>query len=379
MKRIARLVFFLCFAVSRMTAGGPLNVAGVSGFDSGLAGTPITWANGQVSYYTDQGDLSALLPNAAADQFVSDAFARWTSISTAALRADRLGSLSEDVNGTNVILVNGTLSLPDDIQTTSSKPLAIVYDADGRVTDALMGAGAGAPELCSTNSIYAESDRFSNDAHIAHALVIINGNCAKTAPQLLILKYRLVRALGRVLGLDFSQLNDNVVFGSPPPGVDDYAGFPVMHPLGVLCSEGTCLPNADLPRMDDRAALARLYPVTTANVATYPGKMVFKDNTGRISGSVRFPTTDATSGQGMQGVNVVARMVDPVTSRVSRSYAASSVSGFLFRGNAGNPMTGYHDALMRRLDSMGSDDLAVEGFFDLSGLEIPNGYGSVMY
>src|SRR3954470_25009102 len=150
MKRIVGLVFFLCLSVSRMTAGGPLNVAG-SGFDSGLAGTPITWANGKVGYYTDQGDLSPLLPNAAADHFVSDAVARWTSISTDALQADRLGALGEDVNGTNVILVNGTLSLPDDIQPTSSKPLAIVYDADGRVTDALMGAGAGAPELCGTN------------------------------------------------------------------------------------------------------------------------------------------------------------------------------------------------------------------------------------
>ncbi len=92
------------------------------------------------------------------------------------------------------------------------KPLAIVYDADGRITDALMGAGAGATELCNTNSIYAEPDRFLDDAHVGHALIILNGNCAKTSGQLAILKYRLVRALGHVLGLDYSQLNDNVVF-----------------------------------------------------------------------------------------------------------------------------------------------------------------------
>jgi hypothetical protein len=215
-------------------AGGPLNVAGVSGFQNGLAGTPITWANGQVTYYTDQGDLSTLLPSAAADQFVADAFARWTSVSTAAIRAGRAGALAEDVNGTNVFLLNGTLSIPLDIQPNSSKPIAIVYDADGRVTDALLGEGAGAPELCSTNSIYLAVDQFTSDAHIAHAIVIINGNCATAPNQLPILKYRLVRAFGRVLGLDYSQLNDNVVFGSPLPVFDDYAGFPVMHPIPVL-------------------------------------------------------------------------------------------------------------------------------------------------
>ena len=380
MRWIAGLVFFAsCLSCLCAFAGGPLNVAGVSAYKTGLVGTPIIWANGQVNYYTDQGDLSPLLPGTAADQFVADAFARWTSVSTAALKADRSGSLNEDVNGTNVILINGVLSLPDDVQPASSKPLAIVYDSDGRVTDALMGAGAGAAELCNTNSIYAQPNRFDDDAHIAHALIIINGNCAKTPAQLPILKYRLVRAVGRVLGLDFSQLNDNVVFGSPSPGVDDYAGFPVMHPLAVLCSEASCLPNADVPRMDDRAAISRLYPVTAANRSAYAGKTVFKDNTGRIYGSVRFPASKGTIGQGMQGVNVVARMVDPVTSRVSRSYASSSVSGFLFRGNAGNPMTGYYDALHRRLDSSGSNDPVVEGFFDLAGLEIPSGYASVTY
>ena len=197
MKRIACLASFLVLSCAVGLAGGPRNIAGASGYNSGLAGTPITWPNGQVSYYTDQGDLSPQLPNSSADQFVADAFARWTSISSAALRATRAGALDEDVNGASVYLLNGTLYFPVDVQPDSSKPLAIVYDADGRVMDALLGAGAGAPELCSTNSIYAETDKFTADAHIAHALVIINGNCAKTATQLPILKYRLVRALGR--------------------------------------------------------------------------------------------------------------------------------------------------------------------------------------
>src|SRR5438477_12090487 len=90
----------LCFP-SSVRAGGPLYVAG-SGFKAGSAGTPLTWVGGQISYYTDQGDLSPLLPQAAADNLVAEAFSRWTSVSTAALAATRSGQLDEDVSGATV-------------------------------------------------------------------------------------------------------------------------------------------------------------------------------------------------------------------------------------------------------------------------------------
>jgi hypothetical protein len=256
-------------------------VAGTSTFQPGLAGTPITWTAGQVSYYTDQGELSSLFSNAQANQLVAEAFSQWTSIPTAAVSATRTGSLNEDVNGSNVKMINGALSLPADLRTDSGRPLAIVYDADGQVFDALLGPGAGAPDMCSSNSVYAVTDKIADDAHIVHAMVVINGNCAKTAAQVPALRYRLVRALGQILGLDYSQLNENVISGVPSPGAEDYAGFPVMHPLGVLCNETGCLASSEVPRMDDRAALSRLYPVTAANLGDFSGKQLFRDNTVR--------------------------------------------------------------------------------------------------
>ncbi|HET9698100.1 MAG TPA: hypothetical protein VFP40_14600, partial [Terriglobales bacterium] len=137
MKRFA-LFIFLSWLSQFAFAGGPLFVAGSSSFQAGLAGTPITWANGQVSYYTDLGSLSPLLSNAAANQMVADAFSKWTSVTTAAVSATRVGGLSEDVNGTNVTLIQGALSVPNDLQPNSGKPLAIVYDYDGRVFDTLL-------------------------------------------------------------------------------------------------------------------------------------------------------------------------------------------------------------------------------------------------
>jgi len=43
-------------------AGGPKYVAGSSFFDASATGTPIAWPGGAITYYTDQGDLSAILP-----------------------------------------------------------------------------------------------------------------------------------------------------------------------------------------------------------------------------------------------------------------------------------------------------------------------------
>ncbi len=371
------LVAFLAFGVTPATAGGPLFVAG-SGFNAGMAGTPLTWAGGQITYFTDQGDLSPLLPSAMADQFVADAFSRWTSVSTAALSVTRAGQLGEDVSGANVIRSGVVLNMPADIQPSSSKAFAIVYDFDGKVIDALLGTGAS--QDCRLNGVIGGPDLFSNDAHIAHALLILNGNCARAASDLPALRYSLVRMIGRSLGLDWSQIDDNVATGAPAPTADDQAGYPLMHPSGSLCTPAYgCIYNADQLRLDDRAAISRLYPVTAENIGQFSGKAVFASSTARIQGRVTFPAWNSSPGTGMQGVNIVARYLDPATGQPSHAMSASSVSGFLFHGNAGNEITGAVSATGERFDHWGSSDQSLRGFFDLSGLEIPPGQNSAQY
>jgi hypothetical protein len=356
-------------------------VGGSSYFDASAKGVPLTWAQGAVRYYTDQGDLSLILLNAAADAFVADGFSRWTSISTAAVSATRAGQLGEDVNGTNVTADgSGNITAPLDIQATATdKPVAVIYDADGAVTDALLGSGAS--WICSSNAVFGGVDNISTDGHLSHALVVINGICAQTPAQLPDLKYRLVRVLGRVLGLDWSQLNKNAQSGTPRPTPDDYAGLPIMHQADLYeCVPiSLCYPNADQPKMDDGTAISRLYPTTSQNLSRFPGKQLFAENTARVHGSVRFVDTGGQPAQAMQGVNVVARWIDPATNKPSHRYAISSVSGFLFRGNAGNPVTGFNDATGQPWNRFGSDDAAMEGFFDLAGLQFPNGGDTAQY
>ncbi len=357
-------------------AGGPRYVAGASYFDRAVKGIPLTWPSGQISYYTDQGNLSGLMNTAAADALVADAFSRWTAIPTAAISATRAGQLDEDVNGASLSSgTTGGISLPNDLlPNATDKPLAIVYDSGGEVTNALLGQGAGDSSACFSNAVFGGPDNFSTDAHILHAVIVLNGNCVQTAAQKPDMEYRLVRMLGRVLGLDWSQANLN-------PATADYNGFTVMHAVdSAFCVPiSSCYPAADQPKMDDRAALSRLYPVTTENQAAFAGKQLFYENTIRVHGSVRFTDENGFPAQPMEGVNVVARWIDPSTGQASRTYVASSVSGFLFRGNAGNAATGFNDSAGQRLDRFGSDDPALEGFFDLAGLEIPDGSDSAQY
>ena len=47
-----------------------------------------------------------------------------------------------------------------------------------------------------------------------------------------------MRVIGSVLGLGWSQVNPNVLTGSPPPTAADFAGFPVMHQTDPL----NCIP-----------------------------------------------------------------------------------------------------------------------------------------
>lgn len=369
--RLATAVAIVLFFAVLGRAGGPKYVAGSSYFNSSTMGQPLTWSLGEVNYYTDQGDLSPILPNTAANALVASAFAQWTSVSTTALLATNAGQLAEDVNGTDIAVdANGTITAPADITPSATQtPVGIVYDYDGSVTDALLGAGAGDASQCFWNAVYGGVDNFGANANFLHALVVINGQCAQLSSQFTDVEYRLVRVLGNVIGLGWSQLNLNVITGDPAPTADDFAGFPVMHDIDPLsCVPITvCYANPYQPAADDAAALSRLYPSAASN------------STARIYGTVYFVDHQGGEAQPMQGVNVFARWIDPSTGLPSHEYAASSVSGFRFTGNAGNSITGLNDALGNPYSEFGSSDQTLEGFFDLGGLPIPNGASSAQY
>ncbi|MFT4112860.1 IPT/TIG domain-containing protein [Silvibacterium sp.] len=357
-------------------AGGPRWVAGAAFFNASALGQPIVWSGGRISYYVDLGPLSTTESNGAATTLVTNAAAVWNAVPTAAVQLTFQGNLAEDVNGSNVSSAGGTLSEPSDIEpTATTRPVAVIFDADGSVLTALYGAGAADPTVCPQTGVYSQVDNMSADGHIAHALIIVNGLCATNAGMEAVLEYQLIRAFGRVLGLDWSQANEEQ-FATSSPTDDDLAGWPMMHPVERLCSENaeTCLPDPTTLRTDDIAALNRLYPVTTANQSSWPSKQLTAANTVTVRGTVSF-----RNGQGMQGINVVLQPLNPLTGLPDLRYTATAVSGAYFTGNAGSVIAAAPVSTAYLTGTFGSNDTALEGYYEISGVPLPAGETSSGY
>jgi hypothetical protein len=355
-------------------AGGPKFVAGTSYFDPAVVGEPVRWAGGLVNYYVDRGPLNGAIGNQQATAMVDAAAALWSAVPTAGVTLVDKGPLNEDVNGAN-ILVNSMsqFAAPADVTPAATGyPLAVIYDADGSVIDGLYGAGASAPESCQFNGVFVWIDNLETDAAIAHGVILLNGLCATNPNLIAMMSYQIERAFGRILGLDYAQVNPGALNNGEPGGT---MGWPVMDPLSGVCGPtgGVCIPDPAELRYDDIAALNRIYPITAANLAGFPGKQITAANTVSIHGTVAFRT-----GYGMQGVNVVARPLDSNGNPLYQ-YTVTAVTGALFSGSHGNPVTGWMDSNGNPFSMWGSEDPALQGAFDLSGIPLPPGLTSATY
>jgi hypothetical protein len=367
-------------------AGGPKYIAGVSYFNPGVVGQPLHWANGQLNYYVDQGPLNSSVTNAQAKAMVDAAAALWSAVPSAGVTLTDMGFLNEDVSGANILLSGtnftvtneqtnqlGVIIEPADVTpSATSYPLGIIFDADGSIINALYGSGASSPTSCQNNGVFVWIDNVNPDATIAHGIILLNGLCATNANLLQMMSFELERAFGRVLGLDYGQVNPGALTNGELNGT---LGWPVMQPLSGLCgaSGGACIPNPTVLRWDDIAALNRLYPITAGNLLSFPGKQLTASNTVSIQGTITFKT-----GAGMQGVNVVARPLDSSGNPLYQ-YTVTAVSGVSFNGNHGNPVTGFVDANSNPLTMWGSNVASTQGFFDLSDMPLPPGMTTANY
>src|SRR5208282_3036202 len=114
-RRILQVAAFLICTAIASRAGGPAFVAG-SGYNPGVEGNPLLWANGSVQYFTNPGALSPILTEAQADALVAAAFSAWTTIPGVALTASQGGHLAENVSGSNIATNgDGVVTAPADI------------------------------------------------------------------------------------------------------------------------------------------------------------------------------------------------------------------------------------------------------------------------
>jgi hypothetical protein len=176
----------LAFTCTARSAGGPKFIAGTEYFDPGVVGQPVHWANGQLNYYVDQGPLNTSISHQQAVAMVDSAAAIWSAVPTAGVTLANRGTLNEDVNGANTTAAGrGQFALPSDVTpSATSYPVAVIFDADGAVIDALYGTGASDPTSCQNNGVMLQIDNINTNATFAHAFILLNGRCA-TDSQLL--------------------------------------------------------------------------------------------------------------------------------------------------------------------------------------------------
>ena len=182
------------------------------------------------------------------------------------------GELAEHVSSANVYFDGSEMVFPADVSANNyqSIPIAVIYDTDGSVIDTLLGDGASDPSGCRDTGVVESVDSIGLEGTIHHAMLILNGRCVGSTPQqLLQMQYQLERAFGRVIGISWSQLNDNLFTGATPPTAGEIDYWPIMHPIDVLCGSYSyqCITNPFQLRMDDLSSLSLLYPVTPLNLA----------------------------------------------------------------------------------------------------------------
>jgi hypothetical protein len=351
--------------ISPACASGPRWVTGPPNFTGG-AGQSVAWDTWQPLYFTDPADLSASVNHAAADAMVAAAAGVW-NVPTAGLTLAYGGALAEHVSSANAYLgANGPV-FPADVQSTNyaTVQIAVIYDSDGSVTDMLLGSGASSPAECLQHGITESVDSISPWGAILHAILVLNGRCTGPAPaQQLQMQYQLERAFGRVLGVGWSQTNDNVFTTTPQPTYAQAQHWPIMHPIDIICGLYTyqCMPQPFTLRDDDIAAITSLYPLiifyNPSAPPPAPGKVWSYAQASFVFGTLAFPT-----GQGMQGVNIVLQRQQGGWPIPEAWEDVSTVTGYLYQQNGGNPVTGPAAGMAA---SMGTTDPQREGYYQFS-------------
>jgi len=307
------------------SAGGPLFIGSPT---MGTDGQAFVWdLSSPVTYRVDGGGLGNMT-NAAAVARVQAMFDAWQNVPTAAISYTNAGAI-QPVGA----FTDGDVNTPAEFDEMDAECFAgnqtpVVFDADGSLFSAL-GFSSGVIG-------FAGACNFSGN-HIIGALAALNGrwiNGNQGDGELTSFEFdqAFTHEFGHLSGLDHSQINVDVLNGSPDQcSQDSLAGLPLMFPF-LFCQARQ--PGFPILSPDDEAWISELYPETGSG----PGQTPYVSAYGFIEGTIFF--SDGITHT--QGVNVIARRTDDpatTTQNEARRIAFSVVSGYRFTGLPGQTVT----------------------------------------
>ena len=235
-------------------------------FHATASGNPVVWYTSQPLYFTDPGDLSAYVNNAAANALVAAAAGVW-NVPTSAMTIAYGGALAEHVSGANAYFGSNGPVFPADVQSSNyaAIQIAVIYDSDGSVTDMLLGGGASSPAECRQNGVTESVDSIIPAGLIQHAILVLNGRC--TGPRATSSSCRCSTSWSGHSGGCWGWAGRRPTTTSSPgirqPTTNQAMHWPIMHPIDIVCGLYTyqCLPQPFTLRDDDVASISGLYPM----------------------------------------------------------------------------------------------------------------------
>ena len=319
------------FTIVAALGGGSAGAGGPLFLDEN--GEPFLWSTAQpIAYRTDGGNLSSQVTGAQAQARVDGMFDVWQNVASSRIAYTRAGPLLA-VTGFS----DGDVSTAQEFNAVDGScgdgnQSPIIYDVNGSLFEDL-GQDSGVIGFAGPCAV-------DGNGVVVSGIAVMNGifqddieNATNFELNEDEFDAAFIHEFGHFSGLDHSQVNVNCFVSGC--GDDDFEGLPTMFPFLMGAAQRTL-------STDDVAWISRLYPQN------------FNATHGTITGVVYF--TDGESHA--QLVNVIARRIDAGNNE-DRRIAASSVSGYRFGFEHGNPITGAQS------NGAGSSHPAHIGLFEI--------------